>query len=139
MKRRAVDEPEEKAHRRGGGGGGGSSAAAIMRAIEQDDLAGLRAALEGGCDPTRTLPSGDTALSYACRKGALFIVKWMVDAVKCVNLLMGGNISVDQPNESGATPLHIAAQEGHLEVVRVLIQEGSVGLPFRSVSRKPRP
>ena len=41
MKRRAVNQPEEKGDRRGGGGAG-SSAAVIMRFVEQGCVGGTR-------------------------------------------------------------------------------------------------
>ena len=33
--------------------------------------------------------------------------------------------SVDQANENGATPLLIASENGHVEVVRVLVEAGA--------------
>ena len=50
MERRTGDQLDDQEGRRGGGGSG---VAGIMRAIEEDDLAGLKAALvEESFDPT---------------------------------------------------------------------------------------
>ena len=59
----------------------------------------------------------DTALIDACRNGRL-------DAVKAL-LARGADANEPKTDGSGATPLYIAAQEGHTEVVWALRAAGA--------------
>ncbi|GMM56739.1 Hos4 protein [Maudiozyma humilis] len=59
---------------------------------------------------------GRTRLQIACDKGKL-------DTVRA--LLAAGEIDVNDQDNAGNTPLHEAALNGHLEVVRVLVEHGA--------------
>lgn len=41
------------------------------------------------------------------------------------NLLTKGGIDVGLKDENGRTPLHLAAGEGHIEVIKLLISKGA--------------
>ncbi|MFP4190533.1 MAG: ankyrin repeat domain-containing protein [Candidatus Hydrogenedentota bacterium] len=59
--------------------------------------------------------NGDTPLHWAAREGRV----WVVD------LAIEVGISVNTRNNEGARPIHLAAQNGHLDMVKKLVEEGS--------------
>ncbi|KAJ9701175.1 hypothetical protein PVL29_006496 [Vitis rotundifolia] len=60
-------------------------------------------------------PSHNTILHIAAQFGKLDCVQWILTLPSCSSLLQ-------RPNLKGETPLHLAAREGHLEVVEALIR-----------------
>ena len=40
-------------------------------------------------------------------------------------MLLGCGVDKDKANKVGNTPLHVASQEGHLEVARLLVDSGA--------------
>jgi ankyrin repeat protein len=40
-------------------------------------------------------------------------------------MLLGRGAAVNDPNNRGVAPLHMASREGHLEVVRLLLEHGA--------------
>jgi ankyrin repeat protein len=58
-------------------------------------------------------PAGFFALYDAAGSGSVRVVKWLVTERKA---------NVDLQNNQGSSPLHIAAQEGHAEVVQFLVE-----------------
>ena len=59
--------------------------------------------------------SGHTALTWACKKGYLEIVKW----------LLAAGADKDKATSDGDTPLIWAAHRGHVEIVQVLLAAGA--------------
>ncbi|XP_034686724.1 ankyrin repeat-containing protein At5g02620-like [Vitis riparia] len=64
-------------------------------------------------------PKKNTVLHVAAQFGQADCVKWI--------LQLPSSSLLQQPNEKGDTPLHLAAREGHLTVVKVLIDAAKVG------------
>ena len=73
---------------------GGGGASALFRAIEQDDLAGVKA----GADHVNSLHQGQTALHKAVERGAPHIVEELLKM----------NAPVDKEDGAGQTPLGLA-------------------------------
>ncbi len=96
-----------------------SGKTALMRAAVRPDLTTLTRLVECGADLELTDSAGNIALSLAAEVGS----------EECVRALVrvGGKrgVAIDHQNLQGVTPLLMAAQEGHLEVCRVLVQGGS--------------
>jgi ankyrin repeat protein len=65
--------------------------------------------------PNATGSDGWTALHWACAKGHLPVVQWLVQH---------GHVNVDAAGLQGETPLHCACQSGQKDVVKYLVQEG---------------
>ena len=63
----------------------------------------------------RLSPKHNTILHIACEFGQIECVKWIVKLPSCSSLLQCTNLK-------GDTPLHLAAREGHLHVVKALLQ-----------------
>ena len=58
---------------------------------------------------------GNTPLHWAALEGRVWVVDLAVEA----------GISVNKRNHEGARPIHLAAQAGHLDMVKKLVEEGS--------------
>ena len=83
----------------------------LLCAIGENDLDGVKKAVENGADLGVTDSTGDTPLHVACSKGLLDIAKYLVE--RGADLLV--NDAVDM------TPLHLAAREGHDELLAYLL------------------
>lgn len=115
-----------------------------FRAIELDDEVTIRALLRKGFDPNTVNPAGIHGLLVAVKspspKAARVIAQWPQTRVEARNatdesalmlaalngdlelcqLLIARNADV---NKTGWTPLHYAATGGHLDVMRLLLDE----------------
>ncbi|KAL6342328.1 hypothetical protein AAG906_007542 [Vitis piasezkii] len=60
-------------------------------------------------------PKHNTILHIACEFGQIECVKWILSLPSCSSLLQ-------RPNMKEDTPLHLAAREGHSEVVKALLE-----------------
>lgn len=49
--------------------------------------------------------------------------------IKTVKYLLNKKLTVNAQDANGNTPLHYAAQEGHIEIVRLLLAHGAEHLP----------
>ena len=69
---------------------------------------------------------GGTALYYACQHGRVDEVKY---------LIADNNLAIDSPcDNSGAAPLHIAAVNGRLDMVKLLVETFMCKLDVRDSS-----
>ena len=59
--------------------------------------------------------SGDTALTYVCKTGDLVEARWLLD----------NGANPDQINNEGKTPLYLATEKGHAEIVLALLTQGA--------------
>lgn len=92
---------------------------ALMKAILQDVPAVMQKILQHGADVTLVDVDGNVALNYAAELGDRECVRLLVKEGKRRSL------HPDHQNLHGLTPLLLAAQEGHLEVARILVDAGA--------------
>jgi ankyrin repeat protein len=83
----------------------------LLQAIDDDDIDGVKKAVENGANLGLKDGAGDTPLHVACVRGLLDIARYLVD--RGADLLV--NDTVDM------TPLHLAAREGHDELLAYLL------------------
>ncbi|KAI4203595.1 MAG: hypothetical protein LQ350_001785 [Teloschistes chrysophthalmus] len=80
--------------------------------------------------------SGNTLLHYASANGGLEVLQYLLHtlaptATTELNVQPGGaatsamGLRLDLQNEAGNTPLHWAAMNGHLDVVKLLVERGA--------------
>ena len=88
----------------------------LLQAVRRGDLAGVRAALDGGVPVDAPFRYDRTALSFAADRGHLEIARLLLDR--------GAD-----PNKKdtfyGATPLDLAADKPHVAMVRLLLERGA--------------
>ena len=87
----------------------------VVRAVQQDDNAALRAALEQGADVNGRLGDGSTALHWAAHRGDRELVSVLVRAGAAVNAA----------NDLRVTPLWVACNTGNSELVSELLRAGA--------------
>lgn len=91
---------------------------ALIRAATTGDVATLRAALDRGVEPDRTVPTAfghtDPLLVTAAAYGRLDVVR----------LLLRAGASPTVETDTGRTPMGVAVERGHLDVVKELVAHG---------------
>lgn len=87
----------------------------LMAARLNDDLT-LGILLAAGADPNRYDGAGFTPMSWAARHGNLFMAN---------DLLLAGAGANAQEHFNHTSPLHMAAREGHTDILRLLIKAGA--------------
>ena len=88
----------------------------MMRAIANQDLAGVDAALENGADSEAVI-HGSTPLMRAAKIGALAIVERLLTA--------GAGVDQALPQDERQTPLMVAIKSGNEQVVQLLLGHGA--------------
>lgn len=96
---------------------GTSTQEQLKRAVQRQDLTAVQRLIAGGeVDPGSVIESdGSVLLHLACSRGSLDIVKALV---------LAGAL-VDAQSDSGFTPLHRAAMEGHASICEFLLEAGA--------------
>lgn len=102
-------------------------ATVLTSAVLLDDNYVIDLLLRFKCDVNLLDSDGNTGLYYAAARGNDVLVRQLVTAMKHQR----GDI--DQQNVQGLTPLLAACQEGHLEVARILVQEGGASPMIRDL------
>ncbi|MBI4041400.1 MAG: ankyrin repeat domain-containing protein [Deltaproteobacteria bacterium] len=89
---------------------------ALDWALENDDEQSIEALLAAWAtlDVNKLYPCGHTPLFHAAKEGHIHALNTLI-------FQMNADVNV-QDEKTGATPLHIAACEGHAAVVKVLVQ-----------------
>lgn len=90
----------------------------LLEAARLGDLARLKKALTPDLAAFRHPFTGDTVLHLAVASGS-------AKRKQVVELLLRRNVPVDEPNKLSLTPLHVAADKGHTEVVELLVKSGA--------------
>jgi len=91
---------------------------ALHFAANAASAACITALLDAGANPDLTRKAdGGAALHYACAGGA--------GAVECVRALVAGNADPNLQRNDGASPCHLAAQNGAVEAVQILVRNGA--------------
>ncbi|VUZ38661.1 unnamed protein product, partial [Hymenolepis diminuta] len=75
----------------------------------------MHALLSNGGDPLEVTCGGNTALHWAAARGHL----------ECVSGLIEYGVPLDPMNECEETPLMLAAQNGHADIVNLLLKLGA--------------
>ncbi|KAG0431198.1 hypothetical protein HPB47_021995 [Ixodes persulcatus] len=91
---------------------------ALLEAARLGDLARLKKALTPDLVGFKHPFTGDTVLHLAVSCGS-------PKRKQVVELLLRRNVPVDEPNKLSLTPLHVAADKGHTDVVELLVKSGA--------------
>ena len=86
-----------------------------IAAAKMNDASGLKKILSEGLSPNTTDAQGNSLLFLAAREGSK-------DAV---DMILRYSPEIDAPNMAGDTALKIAAYNGHLAIVKMLLQSGA--------------
>ena len=90
----------------------------FFAAARKGDAAAVKAHLDAGVDVNSKTRYGATALSYACDKGHVEVVKLLIER--------GADVNV-KDTFYGEVPLGWALSHGHVEVVKLLLDKGAAG------------
>jgi ankyrin repeat protein len=104
----------------------------LMRAARTNDFEMMRVLLDGGADPSITLPDGTTVLMLAAGQGLgaprgdgpRIRVPSEAGAVEAVRLLLDRGVAINATNNQGNTALHAAVNRGD-SVVKLLAERGA--------------
>jgi ankyrin repeat protein len=86
----------------------------------------VAALLQAGADPGSTTPTGYTVLHAAASSRSLEVVQQVLGALgssRAAGLVNAKGMA--DPEDTASAPLHLAAAEGHLEVVEALVAAGA--------------
>jgi ankyrin repeat protein len=117
----------------------------LERAIEKQDVKGLKAALSKGADPNASLDNGHIPLVGAVLTGNEQIVTALIEGganpkrksalgetalqyapnVKIAALLVAAGANINAVDDYGGTPLSMAASNGHPELIKWLHARGA--------------
>jgi len=91
----------------------------FFTAAKRGDVAAVTALLDKGVNVNAKTRYGATALSYACDKGNLEVVKLLIDRGADVN---------SRDTFYGEVPLGWALSKGHIEIIKLLLDKGANGV-----------
>jgi ankyrin repeat protein len=90
----------------------------LLAAARKSDVAAVKAMLDKGVDVNSKNRYGATALSYACDRGSVEMVRLLIER--------GADVNVEDTFYH-ATPLGWAADKGYVEIVKLLLDKGAKG------------
>lgn len=91
----------------------------FFAAARKGDAAAVKALLDGGVNVNSKTHYGATALSYACDKGHVEVVRLLIER--------GADVNV-KDTFYGEVPLGWALSHGHAQVVKLLLDKGAAGI-----------
>jgi ankyrin repeat protein len=94
---------------------------ALIAAIQTTKPSNIRAQLERGADILARDGDGCCAIHHAVRAGGRRALSELLNSEQ----LKGDPQGINQPDRSGATPLHYATSMGKMEFARILIEAGA--------------
>ena len=100
---------------------------ALMIAVDNQDEGLVSKLLEKGADVGLSDFEGNTALCHAAKIGDPNILRTILHETQ------RHKINIDQKNMRGLTPLLIAAQNGHLEAAKILVEKGKASSTIRDL------
>lgn len=100
---------------------------ALSNAVKKVDEHLVEVLLEKGADISLTTGDGNSILCYAAISGSTRITKLILKEV------LKYKLPVDHKNMQGLTPLLLAAQNGHLDVARILVKDGKASVTIRDL------
>ena len=129
---RLKSKPLKRHHDAGSTMNFGEGTTPLMRAARTNDVAVMKALLEGGADPFLTLPDKTNALMLAAGQGygglrgegIRIVVPTPEGAIDALALLLDRGMDVDAFNTAGNTALHAAVGRGDA-VVKYLASRGA--------------
>jgi hypothetical protein len=90
----------------------------FLAAARKGDTAAVKGFLDKGVDVNAKTRYGATALSYACDKGHVEVIKLLIER--------GADVNV-RDTFYGEVPLGWALSHGHVEVIKLLLDKGAAG------------
>lgn len=99
----------------------------LMIAIMNQDTQLVNFLLEKGATVTLADHHGNNALCHSAMTGNKDILQ------KVLQECLRSKLDVDQKNMRGQTPLLLAAQNGHLEAAKILVEKGKASLTIRDL------
>jgi ankyrin repeat protein len=129
---RLTGRPLKRHHDAGSTMNFGEGTTPLIRASRTNDVAVMKALLDGGADPFLTLPDRSTALMIAAGQGygglrgegIRIVVPTAEGAIDALTLLLDRGLDVDAFNNAGNTALHAAVGRGD-DVVKFLASRGA--------------
>ena len=129
---RLTGKPLKRHHDAGSTLNFGEGTTPLIRAARTNDVAVMKALLDGGADPFLTLPDRTTALMIAAGQGyggirgegIRIVVPTPEGAIEAMTVLLDRGLDVDAFNNAGNTALHAAVARGDA-VVKFLASRGA--------------
>jgi ankyrin repeat protein len=129
---RLTGKPLKRHHDAGSTMNFGEGTTPLIRAARTNDVAVMKALLDGGADPFITLPDRTSALMIAAGQGyggirgdgIRIVVPTPESAIEALTLLLDRGLDVDAFNNTGNTALHAAVGRGDA-VVKFLASRGA--------------
>jgi len=129
---RLTGKPLKRHHDAGSTMNFGEGTTPLIRAARTNDVAVMKALLEGGADPFLTLPDRTTALMIAAGQGyggirgegIRIVVPTPESSIEAMTMLLDRGLDVDAFNNAGNTAMHAAVARGDA-VVKFLASRGA--------------